>query len=176
MASGKDTVARFLEDLGFTKLSLSDEIREELRKEENELSRQNEIDKGNSMRKEQGNGILASRVVEKIGDGNHVIVSIRNPGEVEELRKLDGFVLFALNTPDKHRFHFAKEANAMNLKDDYTDSWEEFQALEQQELENEDPSMQQLKQVIGMADHVLENKGSEPELQEVVEALVEKLK
>ena len=89
--SGKDTVAEFLMKRGFKHFSLSDVIRDDLRKDNIELTRENIRLRGNKLRKEQGSGILAQQTVQKFKLGQelkekYVVTSIRNPQEVRVLK------------------------------------------------------------------------------------------
>ena len=99
MASGKGEVVKVLEDLGYTYTSLSDIVREEAALTGRTISRSEMQDIGNRLRREGGPGILGIRVREKIEglpEGKWVIDGIRNPHEVEELRKLNSFLLLAV--------------------------------------------------------------------------------
>ncbi len=102
MASGKGESAKYLvEKKGFSYISLSDMVREEVRRRGLELTRENMQNTGNSMRKTGGAGILGKLVREKISgtNKNWVIDGIRNPSEIKELRKIHKFYLIALLSP-----------------------------------------------------------------------------
>src|SRR3989344_8142398 len=96
-AAGKGELAKHIQSKGFAYFSLSDALREEATKRGLGHSRDTLINLGNELRKKFGNGILAKRINEKIkkenAARNFVIDSIRNPGEIEELRKNEGFLL-----------------------------------------------------------------------------------
>src|ERR1051325_1658768 len=99
-ASGKGEVAKYLEKKSFYYYSLSDVIRDEVRKRGQPLTRENLIDTGNELRKQNGPGILAHRILTKIEDDkNYVIDSIRNPSEVEALRNGKSFKLVHVDAP-----------------------------------------------------------------------------
>ena len=100
-ASGKGTVADILEEWASQlsvrrfRYSLSDEIRYRLREEGIPISRQSLTQHANDLRKAHGSGVLARFVVQRMHQGIQtdsltpvliLIDSIRNPGEVEELR------------------------------------------------------------------------------------------
>jgi dephospho-CoA kinase len=106
MASGKDAVADILKKRGYVYLSLSDEVREEAKNRNIEVTRENLQALGNEMRKNEGPGILAQRVLMKITDPqkNYIINGIRNPAEVAELKNWPSFYLIAVDAPQQLRF------------------------------------------------------------------------
>jgi len=111
-ASGKDSVAEYLEKKGFKHYSLSDIIRDELKKKKKTLSRENLIEEGNNLRKKYGPSILAKKTIEKItSEKNYIITSIRNKQEVLELNKLDNYILIKVISPIKDRFERIKSRN-----------------------------------------------------------------
>ena len=90
MGAGKGEVVKILEKLGFHYVTLSQMVREEARKRGIPEERERLQDVGNSMRAEGGLGILAKRAMEKIkteGGARWMIDGIRNPAEIDELRK-----------------------------------------------------------------------------------------
>ncbi len=108
-ASGKDTAADFLIEEGYEHLSLSDEIRSYLRKKGIEESRESLINTGNLLRKKEGNGTLAKRVLKRTVPGkDYVITSIRHPEEVKELKKTGKFLLFFIESPTESRLQRIK--------------------------------------------------------------------
>jgi dephospho-CoA kinase len=106
MASGKDAVADILKKKGYIYLSLSDEVREEAVKRNIELTRENLQLLGNELRKNEGNGVLAQRILMKITDPqkNYVINGIRNPAEVKELKNWPSFYMISVDAPQQMRF------------------------------------------------------------------------
>jgi dephospho-CoA kinase len=94
---------------GFTFFSYSDILREEAKKRNIELTRKNLQDLGDQLRKEQGLGVLSKILIEKISSNpekDYIVGNIRNPGEVEELRKKfrENFILIKIDAPEKIRF------------------------------------------------------------------------
>ena len=87
--SGSNSVGDFLvEEKGFIWLSYSDILREELQKEGKEITRKAMQDLGNEIRERYGAGELSKRLINKMEGGkNYVVGTIRNPAEIEELRK-----------------------------------------------------------------------------------------
>ena len=104
-ASGKDTVANILEEKGFIHYSLSDILRDELKKLNREETRENLISIGNELRKKYNPSVLAEKTIQKFEAGkDYVVTSIRNPREAEALLKQPNFHLVYLNAPIKIRY------------------------------------------------------------------------
>jgi len=99
MASGKGEIIKILEMSGFRKISLSDMVRAEVKRQGRDVNRSEMQDIGNSLRKVGGAGILGKLVKDSIGKSEctkWVIDGIRNPAEIEYLRELDGFSLIGV--------------------------------------------------------------------------------
>lgn len=105
IAAGKGFIKDFLEKIGFEYHTISDVVREEAAKREIEITRKNLQDLGNEVRNKEGPGAWARRIIEKFESGkNYIIDGIRNPGEVEELRKIKDFFLIAVDAPQEKRY------------------------------------------------------------------------
>lgn len=104
IGGGKDTVADYLKSRGFEHASLSDTLREMMKKEGTETTIPNMIEYGNKLRAKKGNDILARLAFKKISGKNAVLTSIRQTGEIEYLRKQPEFVLIKVDAPIKDRF------------------------------------------------------------------------
>ena len=172
-ASGKDSVAEYLIKKGFQHFSLSDEIRKELKKRKIKETRQNLIKLGNELRKKHGNEILAKRIIELISKNNknlnknYLVSSIRNIGEVNELKKTCSFILVWVDALPKIRYN--RLINRQRTGDLQT--FEEF--IKSENLEkSEDPNKQQLHKVKEMADIIIDNSGT---LEELYDELDKKL-
>lgn len=165
--AGKDTVADCIEARGFQRWSLSDAIRDELRRRGEEITRESLIMAGNELRETYGASILADRIKELISD-RAVIVSIRNPEEIASLRQLDRFILVGVDAPPRLRY----EREQARGREGGVQSYEEFVAREQRE-NSDDPAAQQLDACLRAADDVLQNDGSLDELRGKVDRLLE---
>ena len=171
-ASGKGEVANYLKAKGFAYFSLSDELREEARGKGVETTRENMIKLGNQLRDEFGAEYLASKINNKIKKNekdNFVVDSIRNLGEIEELRKNKNFILVGVDAPVELRFKRVMErGRAGDAK-----SLEEFKELEEREnLKNK--TGQQLDECLKAADKLIINGGSLEELYDKVDRLINK--
>ena len=169
-AAGKGSVADLLVSRGYGYHSLSDILREELIARGLPESRDNLREVGNELRRTGGAGVLAQRLLRRLGDGAlHIVDSIRNPAEVADLRSLEGFVLVSVDAAARVRY---ERLVARDRAGDPT-TWERFQELEEMELASDDPTTQQLLATQALADIVLMNDGSLTELAAAVDAMVE---
>jgi len=176
-AAGKGELANHLKSKGFAYFSLSDALREEATKRNLGHSRDNLISLGNELRKKFGNGILAERINEKIkeettkGNKDFVIDSIRNPGEIQELRKNEGFLLVGVVADEKIRFQRLLKRGRIG---DAT-TFEEFIKHENLENNNEG-SGQQLDKCLAMADRHISSNGTIEQANKEFDEWMENLK
>ena len=161
--AGKGEAAAFFQKKGFAYFSLSDVIREELKKEGRVPSRNNMIQMGNQLRERFGADILARRVMERV-KGKAVIDSIRNPQELAFLRKQETFISIAIDAPAELRYGRVKERG----REESASTLEEFIAKEAEEMTNIDKE-QQLKNCIALADFKIVNDGSLENLHQKLE-------
>lgn len=152
--SGKGEAAAFFTQHGFAYFSLSDLIREKLKEQNIEPSRDNLISMGNTMREQLGPDILARQVMKKITH-NSVIDSIRNPKEILYLKRIKNFILLAIDAPAAIRYERVKNRG----RNESASSLQEFIEKEAQEMSS-NSSHQQLKQCMQMADVTITNAGS----------------
>src|SRR5207302_9140570 len=103
-ASGKGEVAKFLQTRGFHYFSLSDVLREELKRRHLAPSRDRLTRVGNELREKYGPSILAERIMKKLAESqNYVVDSFRNPAEVEAFRQHPDYVLWAITAKPETR-------------------------------------------------------------------------
>lgn len=170
-SSGKDTVANYLEKKGFFHLSLADLVREECQKRSRYNSRDDLIEVANELRQKYGSGILAKMALERTKNkGKIVISSIRNPGEVEELKKAGHFFLLTIDASIKLRYERAKKRG----KIDDVVTFEKFKAQEEFER-NGNEFQQQLDKVISMADYKIINDATLEELYQKVDVVLQQI-
>jgi dCMP deaminase len=161
--AGKGEVASFFVEKGYTYFSLSDVIREELRKKNLAITRDNLIKMGNAMRRKATPDILARRVAKKIR-GKSIIDSIRNPQEVEFFRNRENFLLLAIDAPASIRFERVRQRG----REESASSPKEFLSKEAEEMST-DTNSQQLLACMDMADHTVINDGTLEELRKKLE-------
>jgi dCMP deaminase len=190
-AAGKGEAAAYLVQKGYAYHSLSDVLREDLELRGIPPTRENLIAIGNELRTLGGPGVLAERILPRLHgtlpgqrdqhparpdgklaelSGRDVVDSIRNPAEVEVLRRLPGFVLIGVDAPLEVRFARA----VMRGRAGDGPTLDEFRAKEARE-NSPDPSRQQLARTFAMADHTLSNEGSLEDLHRRVEMLLRRL-
>jgi len=168
-AAGKGEAAAYLGSLGYAYHSLSDVLREALAAESVEPTRENLIAIGNRLRGEQGAGVLAERIIGRLGKRD-VVDSIRNPAEVEVLRRRADFILLGVDAPLEVRF---SRAVARGRPGDGP-TLEDFSAREARE-NSPDPSRQQLARTFAMADLTISNGGTLDQLHHAVDAVLERI-
>ncbi len=170
-SSGKDTVAEYLAKKGFFHLSLSDLVREECQKRKQYTSRDDLIKVANELRQNYGPGILAKIAKERIKDKEKIVISsIRNPAEVEELKKEGCFFLLAIDAPIKLRYQRAKKRGRI----DDTVTFEKFKKQEEFERKG-NQFQQQLDKVILMADYTIINDKTLEELYQKIDKILNKI-
>jgi dephospho-CoA kinase len=165
-SAGKGETAAFLRSRGYAYHSLSDVIRERLRAEGLEETRDNLIRRGNELRLEGGPDILA-RLVMAEAVPPAVIDSIRNPQEIAYLKTRPGFFLLAIDAPIGLRFERALKRG----RNESAASLEEFAGKEDEERGSR-PEAQQLDACLALADAVLVNDGTIEGLHRQLEAFL----
>jgi dephospho-CoA kinase len=179
LASGKTSVKDFfLSRFSSYFVSLSDIIKEELLKEGKELKRENFIEKGNELRKKYGNQILAEVVTltlpEKINKQLIIIDGIRNPGEIEYLRKKFGknFILIAVDAPRELRFKRLLERR----KEGDPATFEKFFEMDEIDLGRNQPEYgQRVEECLRLADLLIINDGTVEDLNKKLEKISESI-
>jgi dCMP deaminase len=165
--AGKSTAAEYLMKKGFYYYSLSDVIREELKAEGKPVTRENLIEKGNALRERFGPGILGAKIGQKLqADKNYVIDSIRNPAEVDALRKLGRFFLLYVTAPDDARFERIKARG----REEDPRTYDAFIRIEGLEMESADKTRQNLRGTFAMADKKIVNEGDFNELHDKIDS------
>ncbi len=170
--AGKGVVADYLKSKGYRFHSLSDVLREELRAEGREVTRENLIQKGRQVRKAHGEGYLAKQILGRLEpDQNSVVDSFRHPQEVEVLRSAPAFHLICVDAESEIRHHRIQDRSRAG---DPT-SFEEFLILEERESKSPRSERQQLSPTASLADTVLLNNGTPEELHEKLGELLSRL-
>ena len=169
--SGKGEVAEFLKARGFIFHSLSDVIREELKRKNRSITRENLIEGGNQLRATYGPSVLADRILEKLDpDKNYVIDSYRSPFEVEAFRRRGNFVL--VNVVAEARVRFERVHARARESDPKT--FDDFLKFEQAEEVNLSTN-QQLSKTAAMSNVQLDNNGTMEELHERIREMLVKI-
>ena len=173
MGSGKGSVAKYLEGKGYKYTSLSDRIREELKRRGKLETRQNLQDVGDELRKQKGSGVLAEMTAKKYKDEDKLVVdSIRNPEEIRVLKDNFNATIVAVTASRRKRFELVK---GRDRKGDVK-TWNEFLKKDRREFSQSAGSHQiQITKCIEMADYKIENEGSKEDLVSAVDNLFKKI-
>src|SRR3989344_5427723 len=173
IASGKNVFTDSLIEQDFNVWNLSDEVREEARSRGVAIERKLLQDIGNELREKFGNQYWAKRLLAKLDlNKNHVVTGIRNPGEIEELKKYNGFVLVGIDAPIEKRFQWIMARN----KDSDPKNIEGVKIIDARDRGlGEGKSGQQVNACYDLADYYLMNDGTIEELKERSRVLLEKL-
>lgn len=174
LASGKGVVSDFLKEKGFVYLSLSNEVREIAKEKKIEITRENLQNSANQLRHEKGAGVFAEIVKEKIINQQYskaVVDGIRNPAELEVLKKLKNFFLVAVDAPKEIRFKRMFERN----RESDPKTWEDFLKVDTRDLGEEDEKGQQVGKCMEKADFNLINDSSFDEAKAKVKELYDKI-
>ena len=170
--SGKGMVADYLQKKSFYFYSLSDVIREELTSKGTEITRDALIKEGNNLRQKYGSSVLAVKTTAKLQtDKNYIIDSIRNPAEVNELKKLTRFVLLKILSDPENRFERMKERN----REGDPKTLKEFLRVEELEASNQNSAKQQLTACMKLADKTIVNDDQPENLYKKVDQLLQEL-
>lgn len=158
--SGKSTLCALFEKNGFLVISLSQFIKENLKLQKRQCTRENMIHEGNRLRKEHGSDYLARLahifIKQKKCVTSIIIDSIRNDKEVEYLKKNLDMKLIYIHTDIATRYHRIKErgSDKDNIK-----TIQKFKTDEEYEFENTSEYCQQLIKVFEMKDYTICNNG-----------------
>ncbi|MBI2499607.1 dephospho-CoA kinase [Candidatus Woesearchaeota archaeon] len=180
IASGKGTFSNYLKEKGFNYITLSDLVREEARKKRLQIQREILQDIGNSMREKYGKGYWAKKAIEKIDIGeNWIIDGIRNIGEVDEIRKVNGSVIIGIDAPEDIRLRRVKKRNKSKeegRKDSDPKAIEEMKRLEKRDRGFHEPEHgQQVLKCLELANFKIINDSSLEEFYEKIDELLRKI-
>lgn len=167
--SGKSTVAKVGEKLGFKVIRMGDVVREETLKRGLEPTRENLCKMMFTLRAESGPDVVAKKCLSRISlsDRNVIIDGIRSLHEVEFFKKkLPSFILLAVHSSPKTRF---KRLYSRRRSDDPKDK-KEFIERDKKELSVG------IGSAIAMADYMIINEGSLDEFKKMVRSILINLK
>lgn len=173
IGSGKGAVADMLVEKEFVKLGFSDIISEEVLRRKMAPTRDNLVFIGNEIRKQEGLGAWAKRLINRMEKGkNYVIEGFRNVAEVEEFRKLPEFFLIGVAAGYRRRYAWVK------LRGRYGDAknFDEFKRIEYRDLGlGEESYGQQHAVCFCLADKFVCNEGNLSDLKNQVSLVLKEL-
>jgi len=161
--SGKDEATRVFEKKGYQHISLSDCLREELKKNQIEIIRENLINYANNLRK-RNPAAMAEIAIKKITSDKVVFSSIRNIGEVEFLKsKYPKFKMIKIEAKEEIRFQRLKKRGREGAS----------QTLEEFKAESEKDRTTGVNEVVNNTQMIIPNNGSLEKLQKMIELFIE---
>lgn len=177
IAVGKGVLVEYLtKKLGFVSFSLSSILHDELKKKGiKKFTRKTLQDKGDELRKRYGDDVLAKRAIEtlkKQGENHVVIEGIRNPGEVEFLKKNPSFVLIGVKASRELRYkRLMQRAKLWDPK-----TWSDFVKVDRRDLGvGQKKSGQQVGKCLAYCDYILTNNKDLKDFQRKVRDLMNKV-
>lgn len=184
IASGKGILVNYLtRHLGFALFSLSAIVHVELEKKGiKELTRETLQDMGDELRKKEGGDVLARKTIEQLNRLNRssqlnqlrkiVIEGIRNPGEIEFLKKNPNFILIGVKANRKLRFKRLLSRGKPWDPKNYND----FLKIDRRDLGvSQGKSGQQVSKCLACCDYTLTNNKGLGDFERKVENLMKKI-
>ena len=178
--SGKDSLGQMLADNhGWLFVSVSDMLREELKKQGLPIERENLRNLSAQWRREHGTGVIIDKAVEVFnsqpGFKGLAIASLRNPGEADRVHELGGQVVWTDADP---KIRYDRIYNRGRSAEDQK-TYEQFLAEEKAELEHSgDEATLSLSGVKAKADIFITNNQNSIEVfqKQIEEALISIIK
>ena len=171
LGAGKGTLVEYLvNNKGFSHFSVRQYLLEEIDRRGLEHNRDNMVRVANELRSLHSPAYIIEelyRQAHALGK-DAVIESIRTPGEVSFLQKQGDFLLLAVDADSRLRFQRIRQRRSSTDSVDY----KTFLADELREFTSEDPTKQNLKRCIELADEVLINEGTVEELYRKLEDIL----
>ena len=176
MAGGKGVVADYLKSKGFDHFSLSDRIRDELKKLGLPESRENLQEIADKMRVKYGPAVLAMKTWESATKQKvkfAVLETIRGQAEVDFLKSKPNFYLVGITAPRKIRFQLISQRN----REGDSITWTEFVKRNKLDFKSgEGLNGRNIRYCLKNADVVFQNKRTIKDLEEKVERWLKKKK
>lgn len=174
IAAGKTTIAKFLEEKGFCRISCSDPLIDLLTHrveeyswvpelpEKSEPARERLIEYGKHLKDRYGEDILIRLALDKMRTCRNVVIDgVRSRGEIEAIKERSGFIIYVDAMPEL-RYERLMRRNAS--KDREIKSFDDFMALDDAE-----ERLYQTSTLKNLADIIIENNGTLEELRKKVE-------
>jgi len=174
LGAGKGEIVNYLVNKkGFIHFSVSDYLKKEINKRKLPINRESMRIVANEIRTKYGAGFIVDFLYKKAKttNKNSIIESIRTLGEVNTLKEKGNFYLFAVNADPKIRFERIKKRESE--KDNV--NFKEFINAERKEMNNKDPSKQNLKECIKNANYKFDNNGTFENLHQQIDKTLQEI-
>ena len=171
IGAGKGTIVDYLiQKKWFQHFSVRAFLIQEIEKRGMPVNRDSMVIVANDLRSTYGPAYIIEQLYEqaKISQKNTIIESIRALGEVEALKGKENFHLFAIDADHKIRY----ERAVLRWSETDKVSYDEFINNEEREMNNTDPSKQNIAKCMQLADHVFTNNGTLEELHKQLEDVI----
>jgi len=169
LSAGKDTTAEYLVQKGFAHYSLSNALREVMRREGVPVKQPELTNFGNKLREERGHGYLVDQIKDKLV-GQAVVSSVRQVGEIEALKNLGDFYLIFVDAPVEERY---RRLQARGRNDD-PQSLEQFKEIENIQMTGSGGGMN-LAKCRELSDFQLDNSGTIAELYQKIDGILNQI-
>jgi len=176
IGAGKNEIVRYLvEQYGYKHYSFREYLSSLVLEKGLPLNRDSMRTIANELREQFGGGYIIDLFIQKAGQegGNAVIESIRAPIEADYIASRKDTVLLAVDAPIEVRYErIQKRASSTDQV-----TFAEFKQQEDTEMQNEDPTKQNLHYCIGktLPQFRLDNSGTPEELHKKIEAILNTL-
>ncbi len=169
--AGKSTLCSYLNEKGYAVFSLSDVLRERLRKEGIALTRDSMTDESNKIKETEGLSYLAEKAYEMALDrGSDLVVfdSVRNVEEVSLLKE-KGVVFIGVNAPVEVRY---QRISSRQRESDFVD-FETFKRQDNRENTGESTG-QNIQAALKECNVIVDNSGSYEQLVSDINVVLQK--
>lgn len=170
LGAGKGTIVEFLKTKGFKHYSVRAYLTEEILRRKLTVNRDSLVLVANELRAKYSPSYIAEQLYNqaKKEKSDAVIESLRTEGEVMALREKGEFYLFAVDAEPKVRYERIVERASETDKIDF----KTFVENEKREMQSKDPTKQNIKRCMELADHRFINNSSIEELYKKVEEVL----
>jgi len=177
IACGKGVLVEYLtKKLGFISFSLSSILHTELKKKNiTEFTRKTLQDLGDELRRRYGDEVLAKRAIDVLKEKkmHHVVIEgIRNPGEIEFLKKNPAFILIGVKAKRELRYkRLLKRGKPWDPK-----TWNDFVKVDRRDIGvGQKKSGQQVGKCLAYCDFILTNNKDQKDFHRKVEILMKRV-
>ncbi len=156
LGAGKGTIVDYLvQKKWFHHFSVRAYLIEEIERRAMPINRDSMVSVANDLRATYGPAYIIEQLYAKARTGkkNTIIESIRAVGEVDALQGKENFYLFAIDANPQIRY----ERVVLRWSETDKISYEEFIMNEKREMNNTDPTKQNIAKCMQLADYILTN-------------------